>query len=719
MAAAQYWTPDLTGTERPERLYALRVTPDLFPVLGVAPLLGRTLTVANIDETEVVLSHGIWQRRFGGDVNVLGRAIRLDEQTFRVVGVMPPSFRFAPFWATQAELWAPLRLVQPASRGAQGLRVFARLRSGVTIEQAQAQVSAITARLESEYPGSNRNVTVNSLTEIVVGDVRPALLVLMGAVAFVLLIACGNVAHMLLARAAARQREFLVRTSLGAGRARVVRQCVLESLVLALSGGALGLALAFAGTRALVAIGPASIPRLDTISLDLRVAVFTLVVAVLAGILFGLVPALQASATLELSGALREEARGLAGGRRTGRARGILVASEFALAVILLVGAGLMIRSFVGLRSINPGFEPRNVLTAIVSVGGSLRTQPGSREVFFPALLERIRSQPGVESASAINHLPIGGDIWGRSFALEGRARPAPGERESATYRVTLPGYFSTMKLPLLRGRDFTAADRLGAPHAVIVNRRFAELHWPNEDALGRRFTFGNPDENPEWLTVVGVVDNATRERWVETPAAELYLPYLQSRQYLEGTGSHVSYLTLVIRTNANPATLIPALRNAVAALDATAVVAQIQTMETVVAAATAEPRFQLQLLAVFAAVALVLAALGIHAVIGYTVSRRTHEIGIRMALGARRTAVIGRIVGEGMMMVVVGAVMGLAGAFALTRLMSGLLYGIEPTDPLTFVVVPVVLLTAALVASWLPALRATRVDPMIALRTD
>ena len=722
MGAAEYWTPNVTGVDEPEKLWALHVTPSIFPMLGVAPLLGRAFLAEEGErgaEHEVVLGYSLWQRRFGGDPRIVGESITLDGAQYTVVGVMPRDFKFAPFWATKAELWAPLVLDPTRSRESNSLRVFARLAPGVDLRQARAEMATMTARLEREYPGTNRDVTVQSLKDKVVGDIRPALLVELGAVGFVLLIACANVAHMLLARAAARRKEFALRTALGASRVRVVRQLLTESLLLALLGGGAGLLLALGGIRALVALSPAGIPQIATIGLDARALVFLLVVSLLTGVGFGLVPALRASAS-DLNDALKEGGRGSSEGIRRNRFRSLLMASEFALALMLLVGAGLMIRSFLALRSIDPGFDPKNLLTMVVPVAGSREAAPERRAIFYEELLQRVRTLPGVVSASAINHLPLAGDEWGRAFRVEGRPLAHQGDAPEATYRVVFPGYFRTMHIPVLRGREVSESDNLDAPAVVVVNELLANRYWPGEDPIGKRITLDDArHDSTSWLTVVGVVKNAVRGDWAAPEHEEIYLPFLQNRSYLEDPGAHVAYQTLVIRTSGDAAALAPAVRNAVWSLDRSLPVSEVQTMDAVVERSTAQPRFNLFLLATFAAVALVLAAVGIYGVMSYSVSRRTHEIGLRMALGARPGDVMRVVVGQAMVLALVGACAGFVGALALGRFMSSFLYGVRPSDPLTFLAMSLILGAVALMASYIPARRATRIDPLLALRHE
>ncbi len=722
MGAAEYWTPNLTGVDKPERVWALHITSDILPLLGIQPLLGRMfLHEEDVRgrEHEVILSFHAWQRRFGGDSGIIGRSIALDGEKYTIVGVMPPEFKFALFWATKAELWAPLSLTgRETERGGNSLRLFARLKPGVTLEQARAEMATITSRLEQEYPGTNRDYIVLPLKEKVVGDIQPALLVLLGAVSFVLFIACANVAHMLLARSAARQKEVAVRKALGAGRSRMIRQFLTESLLLTLLGAAAGLLLALWGIRVLVTLSPADIPRVDTVTLDGHVLLFVLAVSVLTGVCFGIAPALQAS-TVNLNDSLKEGGRGSSEGFHRNRLRSLLVASEFALALILLVGAGLMIRSFIALQSIDPGFNPDHVLSMVVSLTGSQSAEPSHRVAFDRALLEQVRALPGVKSASAINHLPLAGDLWTRSFIIQGRPIPRPGEAPEAVYRMVMPGYFHTMNIPMLRGRDVTEGDGLNAPPVVIVNEALARQCWPGEDPIGKRFALEDSLPNPEWITVVGVVKNAREKDWAATPDMEMYLPFLQSREYRESPQSHFTYVTLVVRTSGDSASLASAIASRVWALDRNVTVSQVQSMQEVVANATAQPRFNLLLLGAFATVALILAGVGIYGVMSYSASRRTHEIGVRMALGAKRADVLKLVTRQGMMLALVGAATGLEGSFGLTRMMSSLLYGVHPDDPVTIIGVSLLLGLVALVASYIPARRAMKVDPMVALRYE
>ncbi|MFL5578861.1 MAG: ADOP family duplicated permease [Gemmatimonadaceae bacterium] len=727
MGAAQASTATISGDGPAERIIGLRVTSELLPMTGVRPALGRLFgTEAEQPgrDREVVLSWGFWQRRFAGDRAVIGRSVTLDGQAHTIVGVMPAGFDFPSFWVTGVQVWRPLALgANASSREIQTLRVFGRLAAGATLAQARAEVATVAARLERAFPGTNRKVTVTPLEEIVVGGVRRTLLVLLAAVGLVLLVACANVAHMLLARGAARRRELTVRAALGASRGRIVGQLLTESVVLAAAGGLLGVALAAAGVRGLAALGAGTVPRLELVSVDGRVLLFAALVSVATGVLFGLAPALRAARD-DLASAMRD-ARGSTGGAREARVRSVLVASEFALALVLLAGAGLAIRSFERLRAVDPGLDPRGVLSAEVSVYGTGAAAPERRAAFYDELLARARRIPGVQSASLVNHVPLAGDEWRLSYAVEGRPLPEQGAWPAATYRVSFPGYLGTVGARLLRGRDVGEGDREDAPGVAVVNETFARRTWPGEDAIGKRIVIGDPREGAPWLTVVGVVHDVVRSRWTDEPHEEVYVPWRQAPMYRTSDGGHVGYMTLVLRlacareARCDAASVAPAVREAVASLDRSVPVSAVQTMDAAVADANARPRFTLFLLACFAGVALALAAVGIYGVMSYAVAQRTREIGVRLALGAAPHTVLRLVVAQGMGVALAGIVAGVLGALVLTRLMAGMLYGVAPTDPATFALVPLVLGLVALVATLVPALRATRIDPLLALRGE
>ena len=710
-----------------ERIRGLKVTSNLLPMLGVQPLLGR-LFAAGEDrqgaEHEVILSHRLWQRRFNGDPQVLGKIIQLTGEGYTVVGVMPPHFAFPPFWATHTELWVPNAFGNTVSnRGGNHLRVFARLRSNITLKQAQQDISIVTARLEKQYPATNRSVIVRPLRDNVVRNVQTPLLLLLGAVLFVLLIACANVAHMLLARTADRQKEIAIRTALGAGRARVISQVLTESLLLSFAGAAGGLLLATWGIRALVAFSPADLPRVELIRIDGHVLLFVLAATLATAFLFGLIPAVR-STSGNLSGELKEGGRGDSDGVEHSRVRGFLVASEFALAFVLLIGAGLMIRSFVALQALNPGFDPHNVVSMVVSVAGTKEEAPTRRSLFYRQLLEKVKAIPGVEATGAINHLPLAGDLWDHSFVLEGRPRPRPGEFPRAVYRIVMPGYFETMRLALRRGRPITIRDDNRAPGVLVINEQAARRYWPGDDPIGKRVALDSEDaKGPEWLTIIGVVSDAKQANWAAEPDPEIYLAALQNRDFLGESGglsgSHMNYITLVARTTAHASETIPSIKNAVLSLDRNLPISDVATMDRVITDTTAPTRFEMLLLAAFAGVALTLAAIGIYGVMSYAVSRRTREIGIRISLGAGRLDVLRMVLRQGMSQAGTGATVGIGIALLLSQLMRNLLYGITPSDPFTFAAVAVVLGITAAIAICIPARKAMRIEPMLALRSE
>jgi len=725
MGAADYWSPNLTGIDSPEHIYGLKVTQNLLPMLGIDPMFGRLFVEGEDKEgadREVILSYKLWQRRFSSDPSVLGKQILLDGNAYVVVGVMPRGFQFAPFWAN-AELWVPNAFGSRIhNRGGNSLRIFARLKDGASLTQARAEIAGITRRLEQQFPGTNRNVVVTPLKEKVVGPIETPLLVLLAAVIFVLLITCANVAHMLLARAASRQKEVAVRAALGARRGRIVRQFLTESLLLGGLGGAVGLALAAIATRALIAISPDSLPRVQSVTIDWRAALFLAGATILTSVGFGLAPALQAS-SIDVNDTLKEGGRSQSEGKSRNRLRSLLVISEFALALMLLIGAGLMIRTFAALQAVDAGFNPHNVISMVVSVAGSREADPGRRAIFYPQLLERVRSLPGIQAAGGINHLPLAGDEWGWSFVIEGRPKPRPGESPRVVYRIVTPGYFEAMRLPLIRGRDITDADTATAPGVVIINERAAKEYWPGEDPIGKRVTFDDDPKNPTWVTVIGIAKNAKQDSWAAEPGPEAYLAAFQNRDFMGDSGAqaadHETYITLVARTTGDPAALASAMKEAAWSFDRNLAISQVVTMDGVVAEATAQPRFEMLLLTIFAAVALVLASVGIYGVISYAASRRTHEIGVRMSLGATPSQVLLLVVQQGMRMALAGSLLGIAGALVLARLMTKLLYGVHPADPITFASVAIGLGIVAIVACYLPARRAMRVNPVAALRCE
>jgi predicted permease len=714
VAAAQVWGATLTGSEHAEALAGMQVSSNLFDTLGVPPVRGRTFDTSEEQPGSgkvAVLSYQLWQRRFGGDSGIVGQQIVLNGDSYTVTGVMPESFRFAPFWATSTEIWTPLVLDKRLhDRGGRSLRIFARLRDGVALKQAQSEIDLICRRLAEQYPETNTNMTaqVVPLQEKVVANIRPTLFVLLGTVGFVLLIACSNVANLMLVRANGKTKETAVRLALGCSGWRLIRQSLLESLMLSAAGAAVAAWIARWGIAGLIASLPAgSLPRLDEVGIDKTALAFTVLIAVATGIFCGIAPALRAFRT-ELQEALKSGARGSTQGRGEQRTRSVLVACEVALALMLMVGAGLMLRTFEHLQAVDPGFDPSHVLTMEAAVGGKVYPSATDRIRFFEQLRPRLESLPGVQSVSLINHLPIGGDLWTLGIAIEGRPIPPPGQQSGAAYRVVQPGYFATMRIPMLRGRDFTAHDAIGTTPVVIVNDALAKRHWPGEDPIGRRIRLSDRT----WMTIVGVVKNVKQNDWILNPGSEIYLPHAQ------GPDTQSS-MAVVMRTHGDPLTLAKGAADSVHSIDKDVPVAHVMTMEQVIGDKLWRSRLAMMLLMLFAGVAITLAALGIYGAISYSVAQRTNEIGIRMALGARRMDVLRMILRQAMAVVGSGISIGLFGAWMLTRALSGLLYGVTTTDPVTFLAVPVLVVALSAVACSLPALRAMRVDAVTALRYE
>jgi putative ABC transport system permease protein len=643
--------------------------------------------------------------------------LNLDGHPFTVIGVMPQNFRFAPFWQTRAEMWTPLELSSRLDdRSARSLRVFARLKPGISINQAQSQMDVVARRLAQQFPKSNAKlgITLVPLQEKVVGTVRPTLLVLLATVGFVLLIACANVANLFLTRAVARRKEIALRIAVGASRIRLVRQLLTESLLLAGTGGLAGLVLAIWGVALLTRMLPvASMPRQQEIRLDQTAFLFTALITMFTGLLSGLAPALQLSRS-DLNDDLKKGSRGSIGAGRH-RTRGLLVSAEVALALVLLSGAGLMIRTMLALQSVDAGFNPKNVLTMVISLAGTAHDRPGARAGLFDHVARSLAVLPGVESVGVINHLPLGGDTWSLGVKLEGRPEPPAGEGLSAVYRVVTPGYFESMRISLSRGRDFTVRDREGTPLVAVINESMARRRWPGENPIGKRFSFGSVEGNSGGLqTIVGVVKDVRQSDWTSAPDDEVYLPYLQ-RPDARG----LSYLTFVVRTKVAPENLEGAARRQVWSVDRGLGIAEVTTMEHVIADKLWRSRLSTVLLGMFAGIALILAAVGIYGVISYSVRRRTQEIGIRMALGAKRVDVIRLAMIEGMGPVWVGTGTGFAVALGATHLIKSLLYGVPSADPVTMVSVTLLLVSVAALANYFPAKRAAQVDPLVALRHE
>ena len=700
----------LSGGGEPVEIRGTLVSHGLFEILRVAPQLGRTFT-ANEDRPEedsvVILGHDLWQRNFGGDPNIVGQKIVISDRARTVIGVMPKGFRFPEV----SEVWVPLALTTKIfTRTDHGLSAIARLKDGATFTEAQAEMTKIAAQIEEQNPVTNEGlgVSVASLHENLSGDYREALLILLGVVGCVLLVACVNVANLMLARATARQKEFALRTALGASRWRITRQLLIESLLLAIAGGVLGFALSILALHLLLTAIPIELPFWMNFGIDLRVLGFTVAITLLTGLIFGAAPALQTS-RVDLNDTLKEGGRGTFGPVR-GYSRSLLVVTEIALSLVLLVGAGLMIQSFLRLRRVNIGLDATNVLTGTVILPKTKYSEDAQRAVFFKQLLERVNAIPGVQSASVTATLPLSGNNWGRSLTVEGYPVVSVGQAPIIQHTVVAPGYFRTMGITLLAGRDFTDADKGGSPEVTIVDERLARAYWPNESAVGKRVRFGPPEDNEPWHTIIGVARTVRHQTLREDTRQSVYLPYSQVPAY---------GLSIVARTNAEPKTFVASVRREIAQLDSDLPFSDVATMEEVVAESIWQPRIYAMLFAVFAGGALVLALIGIYGVMAYLVLTRTHEIGVRMALGATARDVFKLIVGRGMKLTAIGVVLGVGGAFALTRLMHSLLFNTSATDPVTFLLISLLLFLAAFIACYIPARRAAKVDPLVALRYE
>jgi putative ABC transport system permease protein len=709
---------NLSGGARPERVTVRWVLPSLLPTLGVQPAHGRNfLPEETIKGREHVtlITYGLWQRQFGGTNDAIGRSMRLDNVDYQIVGILPRDFQFA----APVDLWIPLMTTDPGLqvRNSHFLNVIARLRPGATAASVAADLNAV-AKYESDNfpdmfpPSAGFGFRARPYLDYIVGDVRLPLYVLFGAVGFVLLIACGNVANLLLAKAAPRQREIAIRTALGARGFHLLRQLLAESLVLAIVAGGLGVLLAIWGTAALVALSPESLPRAREIGFDWRVLAFTAVIALTTGVVFGLVPAIWSSRS-DLVGALKEGSRGATAGH--GRLRKGLVVAEVALSLMLLVGAGLMLRSFFQLRSVNPGFRTDHALTLRVSLpvpdGQISEADEGRFVTFFERTLARLRALPGVTAAGATNIIPLDGNGTDRLIEIEGYVPRDAADMPDAENRQATPGWFAAMGIPLLQGRLIEPADDKQAPRALVVNQAFAKRFFPNGEAIGKRIRLSKLTNEFPWATIVGIVGDVRGFALDEPPLPTMYWPVAQIRA--------TPALAIVVRTQGDPAALSSAVRGAIAEIDSTQPIYDMQTLDQLVGKSLGQRRFTLMLMLLFGVIALVLSAVGIYGVMAFAVSQRTQEIGIRMALGASAVDVLKLVLRNGMLLVVIGAVIGLAGAFAITRFMSSLLFGVSPTDVVTFVLVTAGLFLVALVACYLPARRATKVDPLIALRYE
>jgi len=706
--------------DQPERISGAAVSASLFELLGVRPVQGRTFSSEEEqpgNDQVALISHNLWQRHFATDRNPVGQTITLDSKTYTIVGVMPEDFQFPGgsgtvlriFTPDAAELWVPLALDADTlrQRSSHSLNVIGRLKPGITVAQATAEMDAIQQRLEQQYPtfyvGSH--VKVVPLGEQIVGTARRPLLVLWGAVAFVLLISCANVANLLLSRSSARKKEFALRAALGAGRLRIIRQLLTESLLLSIAGGIAGTMLAAWGVHVLSTIVPPDFPRRGEIAIDGWVLGFTLLVSVLTGIIFGLAPAIQ-STKMDLTEALKASGRNSAGSSHRHSLRSLLVMSEMALALILLIGAALMIQSFLRLRDVGPGFSPDNVLTMEVSL--PLNSYPRERRpAFFQQLLERARSVPGAQVVAAAKHLPLSGDNMNFAFDIEGRPFP-PGRSPGADCRFVTADYFKALRISLIKGRGFSESDGPEAPPVLLINQAMADRFFPNEDPIGKRLQLGINNFAGQIVGIVGDVKHVGLDAEVND---EVYLPYSQAPFAID--------MTLLVRTAGDPMSLAGAIRNELATLDKQVSIGKVRTMNTIAAESVAQPRFRTLLLGLFGISALLLASIGIYGVMSYAVTQRTQEIGIRMAIGAQVGDVRKLVIKNGMTLALIGVALGLAGAYGLTRLMASLLFGISATDAPTFAAISAGLVAVALLACYIPARRATKIDPLVALRYE
>ncbi len=708
---------NLVGNEQPERVRGARVSAVFFQLLGQQPALGRAFTAEDDQpnrERAIILSDNFWRARFAGERSAIGRVVKLNDENYTVVGVMPAGFDFVD---SRIQFWTPVRFSdnERATRDTNYIDVCARLLPNVSLTQAQEQMSTLAQRQAREFPGTNDGIGVKivSLREDLIGKARPILNVLLGAVGFVLLIACANIANLLLVRATARQREMAIRAALGASRSRMLRLLLTESALIAILGGAFGIVLATWGVDLLVAFKPADLPRLAAVGIDRGVLLFTALLSLLTGVAFGLIPAWQASRP-DLNDALKESGRGSTGGIRKQRLRRFLVIAEVAVSLVLLIAAGLMIRSFARLLSVDPGFRSDHVLVGVVSLPTQKYPQARAQAAFYERLMENLRGSPSVISAAVTTDLPLsGGDSTG--FEIEGRPPSVSENRPLVDYRLISPDYFAVMGMRLLKGRGFSGHDNSSALPAVIINQTLAAHYFPNEDPIGKRIGLsGGP---VDWRQIVGVVADVRNYGLDAEVKPEAYIPVLQNEPaYLAAVASN---MTVVTRTASDPLSLGQVWRAQVQRLDGNQPVSNLTTMDTLLAESIAQRRFNMFLLAIFAGLALVLAAIGIYGVISYTVAQRSHEMGIRLALGASRYDILRLVVSHSLGTTFAGVGLGLLAAFALTRLMRSLLYDVAPTDPLAFGGLTGLLIFVALLATYLPARRASRVDPIVTLRAE
>jgi putative ABC transport system permease protein len=711
------WFPIMTGDTEAERVPAIQVGDGFFNIMKGKPLLGRVFTPEEQEDGKdfvIVLGHGLWQRRFGSDPNIVGKNVYLNGRPYNVVGVMDADFRPLPtsLVSPEGQFYRPVaEAYDDSQRDSRHLRAIARLKPGVSVEQARTEVSVIASRLEQQHPETNKNTGAHvvSITDEIVGGIRPTLLMVFGAVIFVLLVACANVANLLLARSTVRYKEITIRTAIGAARGQLIRQLLTESLVLAFLGGGLGLLLAFWGTDLMATAGAQINPMFQGIRVDLRVLGFTFGISIITGLIFGLAPALQISKP-NLVESLKDGGRGSGPSATRNRLRSGLVVSEIAMTLILLVCAGLLIRTVTRLQNVDTGFNVQNILTMTLGLPAAKYPKPENYVAFNKQVTERIAALPGVKAVGTTSVMPLSKNFDGRGLMVEDQPKPR-GEEITVDLYVTTPGYLRAMEIDTLKGRAIGEEDTADASKIALINRTMAEQLWANQDPLGKRIRFPGSEKNPQpWRTVVGVVSDVAQYALDKKPPMQIYLPHAQFP---------TSFNSIVVKAESDPTSMVNQVRREILAVDKDQAVFNVTTLEQLMGESISIRKFFMLLLLVFAGLALVLAAVGIYGVMSYVASQRTHEIGIRMALGAQASDVLKLLIGSGMVLALIGVVVGLAGAFALTRVMAGLLFGVSATDAVTFASVSTGLIVVALLACYIPARRATKVDPLVALRYE
>jgi putative ABC transport system permease protein len=711
------WYPTMTGDGEAERIPGIQVGDGFFKIMKGQPLLGRVFTAEEqVDGKDfvIVLGYGLWQRRFGGDPNIVGKTVQLSGRPYNIVGVMGPDFHPLPatLVSPEGQFYRPVaENYDDSARDERHLRAIARLKPGATVEQARSDVKAIAQRLQQQHPETNKDqgAYVVSITDEITGGIRPTLLMIFGAVIFVLLVACANVANLLLARSTVRFKEITIRSAIGAARSQLIRQLLTESLLLALLGGGLGLLLAIWGTGLVASAGSKINPMFHDIHVDMRCLAFTFGISIITGLIFGLAPAMQISRP-NLAESLKESGRGTGPSASRNRLRSGLVVSEIALTVVLLVCAGLLIRTVMRLRNVDTGFKTQNVLAMNVGLPGIKYPKPENQVAFYKEVTQRIASLPGVKATGTTSVLPLSGNFDGRGLLVEDHPKPR-GEEITVDLYIASPGYLRAMEIPLVKGRAITEQDTADSARVALINSTMAAQLWPNEDPLGKRIKFPGSEKSPQpWRTIVGVVKDVSQYALDKKAPMQIYVPHAQFP-----TG----FSTIVVKTENDPTAMTAAVRREIQAVDRDQAVFNVTTLEQLMGDSILMRRFFMILLLVFAGLALTLAAVGIYGVMSYVASQRTHEIGIRMALGAQASDVLKLIIGNGMVLAMIGVAAGLAGSFALTRLLAGLLFGVSATDAVTFTLVSLALIAVALFACYIPARRATKVDPLVALRYE